>query len=245
MLTKNQGTIVNDTVIACKDTGQGVEVRCISGNKYTAHKALVAGGAFTNFFDLLPQKLDLTLKGETVLLAEVSAASALVLSRLPSLLFETQTNEVEGIYSTPPLFYPPTPTMKGGWYIKLGCNLSTDIYFHDLHHLQEWFRSSNTTSTSDSNLSILREVFQQLMPSIQILSYTTKRCVLTRTLSKRQFIGRLRDSNIYVATGGNGYSAMCSDALGNLSSYVVRHDGEFPSKFCKSDFLPQYANSLT
>jgi sarcosine oxidase len=238
MFTLNKGKVLNDTVIVCRDIPDGVEVECMSGNKYTANKALVAGGAFTNFFDIIPRKLDLILKGETVLLAEISAVDALALSHLPSLLYEIATQDAEGIYMTPPLFYPATLTMRAGWYIKLGCNLSSDPYFTTLQEVQEWFRSRSI----DSNIVILQEVFKQLMPTVNVLSFTTKRCILTRTPSKRQFIGKLENSNVYVATGGNGYSAMCSDALGNLSSYVVENNGEFPSNFSKSDFLPLYAD---
>ncbi|MEO7961277.1 MAG: hypothetical protein ABIR19_07015 [Ginsengibacter sp.] len=42
---------------------------------------------------------------------------------------------------------------------------------------------------------------------------------------------------MYVAAGGNGYSAMCSDALGSIAAHAVIN-GSFPDGFNESDFKP-------
>lgn len=100
-----------------------------------------------------------------------------------------------------------------------------------------------------------------LMPGLQCLGFRTKRCVLTRTPSGKQYIGSIPSwavhglhgaavpsaateacdvSGVFVATGGNGYSAMCSDALGSVAAHVAANDGAFPEGYDAAEFLPRF-----
>jgi hypothetical protein len=211
----NNGNIINDTVISCEKNiiNNHIEVNTLLGYKYITKKILIAAGSFTFFFNLIENKLDLILKGESVLLVEISKDDAKLLSNLPSLLCEMKTDKLEGIYLIQPLYYPEASTSKRGRYIKMGCNTINDQIFTNVNEIQEWFKSGN----SDINIPFLKNAFEKIMPNINVLSYTTKRCLLTRTPTKRQYIGKI-DNNIYVATDGNGYSAMCSD---NIVNYLV------------------------
>jgi glycine/D-amino acid oxidase-like deaminating enzyme len=216
----NGGVVLDDTVVgvAYNNSVKMIDVHTHSGNCYSAHKVLIAAGSFCNFFGLLPKRLDLILKGETVLLARLSASEAERLKLLPSLLYEYESSSVEGVYATPPALHS-----DGHWYLKMGCNLSSDQYFTDLESIQRWFR----TGDSNCQLPILRRVFERLFPYINVENdiFLTKRCIISRTPSGHQYIGEVErysnNSALYVAAGGCGYSAMCSDALGRISATLA------------------------
>lgn len=189
-------------------------------------------------------------------------------------------------------------------------------YFQSLEEIQEWFENGS----SDTNIPILSKTLFDLIPSIKCIDFQTKRCVLTRTPTGRQYIGRITPANhdiidgkssrkrtisstrninqyscngdegsnkkktnimrfietssssssnssisnkarvlsadhhhdirchdnlapgagLYIATGGNGYSAMCSDEVGRIAAYVVEHGGNFPEPYDFRQFLPKW-----
>ena len=75
-----------------------------------------------------------------------------------------------------------------------------------------------------------------MLPGLQVQDYIAKRCIITYTGHKHQYIGPVEE-NVYIATGGNGYSAMCSDAVGKLSAHVVLNYA-FPEPYMEQDFKP-------
>lgn len=224
---QHNATVIADTVISVEKNNASINVVTESGKNYTAKKVLLCPGAFANFLQLLKRRLALRLKGETVLLVRVSEAEAQRLSSLPSLLYEIETKDLEEIYLIRPIQYP-----DGSWYLKMGCNLSADIFFTSLEQIQNWFRCGD----SDSNFAVMKNALQTIMPGLQVQEYFTKRCIITYTQHKKQYIGAI-DDGMYVATGGNGFSAMCSDAVGKIASHVILHDS-FPEPYNAVDFIP-------
>lgn len=224
---RHSSTVIADTVINIQKIDDVFKVNTESGQTYVSKKVLLAPGAFVNSLDILQRKLAIKLKGETIVLAKVSEQEAERLSTLPSLHYEIETKDYEGIYLIRPIQYP-----DGNWYLKMGCNLSTDIFFNSLEKIQQWFRQGD----SDINLPVLKAALHSVLPELKVQEYFTKRCIITYTEHKKQYIGAV-DDGIYIATGGNGYSAMCSDAVGRLAAHVVLHDS-FPDPYIESDFIP-------
>jgi len=232
-MEKSGGVRVSDTVVGLLRHDSGMwHVHTESNRVFATKNVLLAPGAFANFNNLLPGELDLTLKGETVLLVGVSPAEAQRLRRMPSLLYEFETSEVEGVYMTPPIQYP---ALGGKWFLKMGCNLASDGFFSSLPEVQNWFTGGN----SDANMEILAHTLHSFMPNLKTQQYITKRCILTRTPNRRQYIGKVDDHRgLFVATGGNGYSAMCSDAIGRIAAYALLNDGQVPAPFSADHFKP-------
>lgn len=227
----NGGVIFNDTVMKTGYKNNLYHIQTESGLELNAKRVLVTAGAFSNFFGLLPRPLELELESETVLLAQVSKEEAKRLSKLPSLLYELETSEVEGIYLVQPVQYP-----DGQFYLKMGCNLATDISFETLEQIQKWFRYGD----SDSNMEILRKTLHTIMPNLQTMGYKTKKCIVSRTAHGHCYIGSTGQENLFVAAGGNGYSAMCSDASGQVAAHYVIH-GDVPSGYSAKSFEPVFA----
>ena len=110
---------------------------------------------------------------------------------------------------------------------------ASDIRFHSLEAIQEWFRTGN----SEANIGVLKKFLHQIMPNLKVLGYNTKRCIVSRTIHRKAYIGSVDGNNLFVACGGNGYSAMCSDALGRLATSVVT-TGTVPPPFELHSFEP-------
>lgn len=227
---KNGGVAHSETVSGVELKNNIYRITTIEGNIFQASKILVTAGAFSNFMNLLPRPLDLFLKSETVLLAQIGRQEAKRLTHLPSLLYEIDNGEIEGVYAIRPVEYP-----DGNFYLKIGCNLKTDIIFSDLEKIQEWFRHGD----SDSNLGILKETLHSIIPSIKVEDYKTKRCIISRTKHRKAYIGNVDGYQLFVAAGGNGYSAMCSDSLGHIAAHMVLHNST-PAEFEKKYFSPVF-----
>jgi len=226
----NGGIVIRDTVINISHIGSEYLVETSEGSSYFAHKIVVAAGSFINFFNLLPKKLDLVLKSEVILLALLSDEDAIKLSALPSLLYEIDNGEVEGLYLTKPVKYP-----DGNWYLKMGCNMPEDILFENIAQVQQWFRKGD----SDRFLPRMKTFLMNLMPGLKPESFLTKRCIINRSIHGRPYIGETNQQGLYVASGCNGYSAMCSDAIGYVTAEVLIN-GMFPQGYSSVSFEPFY-----
>lgn len=230
LFTKNEGRVINQVVTTISKQQDGYEIKTISGETFYAETVVLCPGAFTNFLGLLPQKLELDLKSETVLFAEISEAEANRLQKLPSLLYEIMTPELNGIYLLPPYQYP-----DGKYYVKIGCNMEEDIHFKSLEQVQLWFRQGD----SDALIPKLKKALFDFMPGLQASNFFTKRCIITYTAHGRSYIGET-EKNLFVATGGCGYAAMCSDGIGAVVSNLVRN-GEMPVGYDPADFRIVFA----
>lgn len=58
-----------------------------SGRSFRVARALIAGGAFANCYDLLERKVALCVKSETTLLAEIPNDEAAQVARMPTLSY--------------------------------------------------------------------------------------------------------------------------------------------------------------
>jgi glycine/D-amino acid oxidase-like deaminating enzyme len=208
------GDLIRDVVVHAEESADHVTLTTESGATYRAAGALLAAGAFSNTFDLLPRRLDLRLKSETILLARVSEAEAARLADLPSLLYEIDTGAYEGIYLIRPLRYP-----DGHIYLKMGCNLAGDLALTTLESIRAWFVHGD----SARHEATLAGALAAVTPRLAVEATATKRCIITYTPDGRPYVGRVTE-RMAVLTGGNGYSAMCSDALGAAGAHVLLHD---------------------
>lgn len=231
LFRKNNGTVVDEIANEIEHEEDYLQIETVNGNAYKAKKVLLCPGAFVNFFNLIKNKLALSLKGETTLWAKVNAKEADRLSKLPSLLYEIEDAAYKNIYLIQPVLYP-----DGNYYLKMGCNLPGDIYFDNIEDIQHWFRSG----TSDTNLEVLKDALLEIIPGLQTQEYFTKRCIVSFTKHRKPYIGQLDETSVFVACGGNGYSAMCSDALGSIASHLLT-EGEFPKEYSAATFQPVFA----
>lgn len=190
----------------------------------------MAAGSFTNFFNLLKEKLFLKLKSETTIWAKVDEHIAKRLSSLPALLYKIEEPEVQDIYLIQPVKYP-----DGNYYIKIGANIPSDMYFNNLDEIQQWFKNGNKTN----NIPVLRKALQAIMPELSIEDCFEKRCIVCYTKHGKPYIGPVGNNGLYIAAGGNGYAAMSSDALGKVASTFLLED-KFPAGFSCKDFEPKF-----
>lgn len=220
------GVVVKDTVLEVRWIDHVFQVFTHKGNRYCAQKVLLAAGAFTNFFNLIPKKIALTLKSEVVLLVKVSEAMAIKLAQLPSLLYEINDGATEGIYLIQPVQYP-----DGAYYLKMGCNMPEDLYFDRIEQVQDWFRKGD----SDRFTARLTAALSLILPGIAISETLTKRCIISRSIHGRPYIGEHERAGLFIAAGCNGYSAMCSDAIGSVAAQLIVH-GAIPMDYAPDSF---------
>ena len=226
MLEQKKVAIFRETVLGVEFLGDRFNLKTHEGNSYAASKVLVATGSFVNFPCLIPQKLDMRTKSEVVLSVKLGDEEAERLSRLPSLLYEIDDDEKDGVYMVQPVQYP-----DGAYYLKLGCNTPEDIAFQNLEQVQEWFRKGESDHFAPKMLEALR----MILPSLSFTEYGTKRCITSYTVHGRPFIGETAQRGLYIAGGCNGYSAMCSDGIGNVAAHLMINgripDGYDPNAF--------------
>ncbi len=221
LFQRRGGTVLGETVVDVSRVDGLFRVITREGNVYEALRVLVAAGSFVNLCGLTPKPLALQSKSEVVLLARVSAAQAAALAGLPSLLYEVDDGETEGIYLIQPVLYP-----DGDWYLKMGCNLPEDIVFERLEDVQAWFRSGD----SDRFIPRLAQALRALLPDLAVEAYLTKRCIISRTAHGRPYIGETDQAGLFVAGGCNGTSAMSSDAIGSVAAQLMTQ-GRLPAGY--------------
>ena len=91
-----------------------------SGEIIKSKKVILAAGSFTNFNNLIDRKLELYLKGHTVLKLEIEEKDVLELSSCPSMIHFFAKDDY--VYLLPPIRYPNNKT-----YFKIG----NYIYIYD------------------------------------------------------------------------------------------------------------------
>ncbi|MFN8356480.1 MAG: FAD-dependent oxidoreductase [Spirosomataceae bacterium] len=225
------GSVFSDTVIKLSVENNGTFlIETESGKTYSSAQVLVATGSFMNCLDILPQKLKLTTKSEVVLLVKIDDKHVEHFRTLPSLLYEIDEEDVEGIYLLPPVKYP-----DGNYYLKIGANSPDDLVFESLEQIQEWFRNGKSERYAPALLKAIRK----LMPSLPLENTLTKKCVISRTATGRPYVGETATQGLFLAGGCNGYSAMCSDAIGNVASHLILN-GKLPEYYPTDAFTIEY-----
>lgn len=229
LFQKKGGVIFNDTVKSVNRENGILKIDTLDEQTYHSKKVLLSPGAFINFFHLLKRKLELRLKSETTIWAKVSADNASRLSKMPALLYNINIPEIQEIYLVRPVEYP-----DGNFYLKMGANFPSDIYFNNLRDIQDWFKDEN----GGGNLEIAKAALMHLIPKLSIETCYEKKCIVAYTHHGKPYIGEV-DDKIFVAAGGNGYSAMSSDALGKIASELLLTNN-FPKEFFSENFFPVF-----
>lgn len=216
--------IVPEIAVKTAQTRDTISVTTQSGRTLEAQKILYAGGSFANTFEVLPVKLDLRIKTEFTVLAEVSEQTAYSLDGMPCAIYEIESNQLDGIYLTPPRRYP-----DGKFYIKMGCDTKADQNLDTLAGMQTWMREG-----SNAMLGEMGSALTSFMPDIKPLNFLMKPCLVTYTTHRKPYIDQLTD-RLFVATGGNGASAKCADALGTLAAKLLLDEAWLP-EFSREEF---------
>jgi sarcosine oxidase len=225
-------TVIRETAVALHDAGDYWEIETDAGGGYRTRKALAATGAFANCYDLLPRKLALRLKSETILLAELPPAEATRLQKMPTLIYQIDSPVLESVYLLPPIEYP-----NGRAYLKMGCNTIADQTLRSCQEIRRWFIQGD----SDVVKEAMRQALLEILPGLQALSFATKRCVITYTPHGKPYIDALQPGRLYLATGGNGSAAKSSDAIGRLAANLMqtgRWLDDLPAQLFRAQYAP-------
>jgi len=231
IFNKNSGSYLTQVITDVQRDQSGWQVTTLDGARISAKNVLISAGSFSNFNNLLSKKLDLRVKTEVIVLAQVTESVTLSLSHLPALLYEIYVEDFDGIYLVKPEKYA-----DGNWYLKMGLNQSIDLYCTQLTELSNWF----TSDKHKSYLPVLQREIIKLLPGIKFESFTTKPCVISRTSNGNPYIDKV-DEGLYVATGCNGYSAMSSDAQGRVAAHLIINDS-YPTGYSHADFQVKFLN---
>lgn len=220
-----------DLVVATGIEDGKVVAAAASGRRYRAQRVLVATGAFANGFDVLPRKLALRVKTEFVLLARVPDAEVARLESMPALVYELEAPALSGIYLLPPIRYP-----DGHHYLKMGCDTRADRNLASVEAMCAWMRGGDSDCLKDD----LRAAMLEILPGLRASSFQTKRCLVTYTTHGKPYIGRVAE-RVFVATGGNGCSAKCADALGEIAASFTA-TGAWQDPLAERCFAPVFAS---
>jgi sarcosine oxidase len=129
--------------------------------------------------------------------------------------YDLDDDVLANVYLVPPVRYP-----DGHHYLKLGANTATDQFLTSTEEMQAWYRDGD----SDRQLPAMRALVQRLFPGLTVDGWHTGRCVITRTPHQLPMIDTI-EPGLSVAVGGNGSSAACADALGELAAELVHRGG--------------------
>lgn len=211
LTTGRGGVLVDDTVVAIDSVAGGYEVTTATGRHFRAPRVILATGAFANTLDLLPQPVDITVKTEIIILGEVTAADATDLADYPVVQYEIDSEDIDGIYMTPPVEYP-----DGSHCIKMGADTRLDTWPTTLGEIRRWFE----TATDGAFLPLLQPALQALWPNVDFVSLRTRPCIVTYTPDDHPLIDEVAPG-LVVATAGNGRGAKASDAWGRKAADLV------------------------
>jgi len=223
------GTEINDLVVELLQSKGGWLIKTHSGESYFAKKVLVAAGAFTNYFSLIPRLLRFENKSEVVILGRLSQDDFFQMRNMPSLLFEIDAAEFDGIYLTAPTMAP-----DGGYVLKMGMNQKQDLNLDEQTPMQDWFNGDSYKAFAPN----LEQELSNLFPTVSFLGTELKPCVISRTFTENPYIGEI-EGGLFVAHGCNGYSAMSSDAQGRQAAALIT-SGKFDEGYKESDFALVY-----
>lgn len=205
---------INDFVTEAIDNTDAVTVTMSSGRQLKCGRVLVAAGAFTNHFGLLPRPLRTTTETEVVMLGAVSEEDGQRLSALPTVHFSIDDPDIADVYMTPPLVYP-----DGTWKVKMGCNTAADTTPVTLDAIQSWFRTGDTDAVG----SAMSAAMQAILPNVDFLEFETVPCIITMTDNDHPIIDRVSD-RLFVVVAGNGMGAKSSDGWGGLAAQLLLDD---------------------
>jgi len=180
---------------------------------FRARKVLICTGPYTNLFELTPGKLNLSVKPETVLLAEVNPEMEPVLSGFPGIVWNFDHHPVlPYAYVLPPVRYP-----DGKVYVKIGADHDRDVSADSVEALDRYMRGSGSTATVEG----LKELLFKLLPSLADARTRSKPCLLTYSPKRNPMVDEV-EKNWFVAVAGCGKSAKSSDHTGLLAAQMLQ-----------------------
>eukprot|EP00808_Paulinella_micropora_P031154 g78711.t1 len=192
---------------------RGYVLTLASGRTLHTRHVILATGAFTNFWDLLPiTEIDIVLNQKEITTRVPSRSSLMPLpfateEETTRLVAKTQlATEVRpetaasagpgcqphlsgltSCYILPPIMYP-----DGKMYIKIGAKNDPDVPADTLDDVNRYFRSGGTPAVANQLWLLLRSLMPCLVPDIEEgrgMSLLKRACVLCYTAHKRPMIG--------------------------------------------------------
>jgi sarcosine oxidase len=230
---KAGATVIRETAVALHQHTTHLTITTQEGHSYEAKKMLIATGAYANCLDVLPRKLDIRIKSETIILARVPDSEAERLHNMPPVTYEVDSADLDGIYLLPPIRYP-----DGRNYLKMGCDTRADKFLHSFEEMSAWM----TAGDSDVVKAAMQAAIEAIIPGINVTDWQTGRCLVTYTPQRKPFIDAVVPGRLYVAVAGNGTGAHPSDGIGRLAADLMVHD-EWRSELDHDIFRAQFADS--
>ena len=216
-LAAQQGAqIIKETVaeVTPSQDGRQIQIRTLSGQQHSAGKVLLAGGGFSNCYQLLDRRLDLRVYARTVLLARLERDTAHQLDGMPSVIY-SHSSMPDGYYLLPPIRYP-----DGHWYLKIGDSWRVK-QLHTLGDLQRWFQSRG----SMAHAARLQSALAMIMPTLQPAELKTDSCVTSYTASGQVYADWLHPERAAILAGGNGQAAKSALEIGRIGATLLQNAG--------------------
>lgn len=188
-----------------------------SGEIIKSRKVILAAGSFTNFNNLIDRKLELYLKGHTVLKLEIEEKDVPELSSCPSMIHFFAKDDY--VYLLPPIRYPNNKTyFKIGHSVFLDCTIAKDLTTSQ--EVKDWYCQDDSQEGSQETRDFLMTKFKHLFPEVDIISSHLDFCVMALTATGRQYVG-FHEKGLLVMTGGNGKSAKMAMELGKMGVRAI------------------------
>jgi sarcosine oxidase len=210
---QNDAQIISDTVVGINRKDAVLTVKTLSGQSHQAEKVIVATGAFTNFNNLCSSEIEVKIRAETIVQAQVGAGQLKEFRDMPSVIWFLEGREkLDYVYVVPPAQYP-----DGNYYIKMGGNREEHQSFSSPEEINDWFHSDGGQET----IAAYQTLIQEMLPTLKVEQWTSKPCIITDTVTCKPYIDMLEDS-VYIATGGCGAAAKSSDEFGRLAALCAQ-----------------------
>jgi sarcosine oxidase len=220
--------IIREVVASIRDEGDMAVVTTVEGNIYRAEKVLSAAGGFSIAQNLLPEPVEMKVRGRTIVYFEVSEEDAKAFSGMPSLITK-DPDRLDSIYMLPPIRYP-----DGKLYIKIGGD-PDDLELATDEALRAWFRSDGRPHVREH----LTRIIRKLVPDLKPLSISTASCVTSFSRTGYPMISYTSSPRIAVMTGCSGTSAKSSDEIGRLGAELLL-EGRINDQGYKTDFAAYF-----
>ena len=213
LFEKAGGAVINDVVLAVnseiltlKETGP-----------LRAKKILIATNAMTNFADLLPRKVKLTLTTQTAVRRRVKEP----LTTMPSIIikagaspFGTKAQKLDACYILPPVSYDKDT------YVKIGHGTFFERDLESLEELRKWYSHAEDREDAQARCDLAALLERLFRADCLEGENVITRCVIPKTPTKRPYLHRFSPS-LACCVGCNGYAAKSSDELGRLAASML------------------------
>ncbi|MFL2755692.1 MAG: FAD-dependent oxidoreductase [Dehalococcoidia bacterium] len=203
----NKGKYINDFVVNISKSKNIFNLKTNNDSTVFSKQILICAGAFTNFTNILRNKLPVEIKGRTTLLGEIKKKYISELKKYPSLIHKPE--EGEDVYFLPAITYP-----NGKTYIKIGWS-----HFNNIDSYKEaisWFKGEIESNEKNGLETELNSIYdKKIFNSVHIDT-----CAVTWTKNKYPIIDEV-EKNLFVSVGGNGHAAKSSDHIGYISAKYI------------------------